>query len=86
MLFTQFYSIALNSDFSPATNFGGGEVVENDLVMIFSLPQKGKTMETPGYCRSCCWFCEEALRRRRPIMPALIHMHLHGSAKNTVNS
>lgn len=43
-------------------------------------------METPGHFRGCCWFWGEALYRRRPIMPALIHMRLHGKAKHTVNS
>lgn len=77
----------LSNDSSSATDEGGGKVVENDLVMIFCFShKKRKTMETPGHCRSCCWFWEEAPYRRRPIMPALIHMHLHGRAKNTVNS
>ena len=62
--------------------------LKNDVVMIFFLlPQKKrKTVETPVHCRSRCWFWEEAPYRRRPIMPALIHSHLHGRAKNTVNS
>lgn len=80
--------IGLSNDSSSATVEGGGAVVvENDLVMIFCFShKKRKTMETPGHCRSCCWFWAEAPYRRRPIMPALIHMHFHGRAKNTVNS
>lgn len=79
----------LSNNFNSATHKGGGtEVVQNDWVMIFcfSHRKERKIVETPGHCRSCCWFWEEAPNRPRPIMAALNHMHLHGRAKNTVNS